>query len=81
MSSGGSDVRTTTCFDKYNFACVNTNVKDADVITAFAVYILLAFLLLASFGLLRHNNTHILWEVLFEFAERGWKRAAAFAKT
>ena len=55
MSSGGSDVRTTTCFDKYNFACVNTNVKDADVITAFAVYILLAFLLLASFGLLRHN--------------------------
>jgi len=56
MSSGSnSDITTTTCFDKYNFACVNTNVKDGDVFTAFVVYILLAFLLVVSFGVLRHN--------------------------
>ena len=55
MSSGSNDIRTTTCFDKYNFACVNTNVKDADVFTAFVVYILLAFLLVVLFGMLRHN--------------------------
>ena len=56
MSSGSnSDITTTTCFDKYNFACVNTNVKDEDVFTAFVVYILLAFLLVVSFGMLRHN--------------------------
>jgi len=54
-SSKLDDIDIKTCFDKYNFACVNTNVKDADVFTAFLVYIVLAFILVLLFGLLRHN--------------------------